>query len=188
MGRTYDNIKPWLTFSILVLLAVIAKAQFSNPGNGVTLDQMNSALASYATNSALTTVQNTIPSALGSIPLGPSGSGGAGSAGTYVPGNATQPQTVQRTTVTTDASGNWSVVFSPGFQSATPVINAIPLNNSTTVPIVCNTATRSQTTQTGHCWQVASQTVALISLTISLAPSNAPVSTPVMIVGAEPTQ
>lgn len=179
MRRIYEYAKPWVVLSTLILLVVVAKAQFNNPAGGVSQSQMTSALA---------VVQATIPTALGTIPLGPNANGSIGSAGTYIPGNATQPQTVQRTTVTTDASGNWTVTFSPGFQSATPSVNAIPLNNSTTVPIVCNVATRSQTTQTGHCWQIASQTVALISLTISLAPTAAPAAIPVMIVGAEPTQ
>lgn len=128
------------------------------------------------------------PTATSSIPSSGNGVGSIGSAGTYIPGNSFSRLAVQRTTVSTDSSGNWSVTFNPGFVSSTPTVNAIPINPSAANPYNCNVLTRSQTTQTGKCWQLSSQSVALISLTISLAPSTAPISTSVMVIGAEPTQ
>lgn len=129
-----------------------------------------------------------VPQPYDAVPPGPSGTGVVGSGQMYVPWNAQQRQTVQRTTVNTDGTGAWSATFNPGFVSSTPTVNVIPLNAGGTVPYICNVLTRSQTTQTGKCWQIASQNVALISLNISLAPASAPGSIPVMIVGAEPTQ
>lgn len=157
----------------------IANAQFSSGGGGVSPQQMNTALDGLAA---------TIPQPSGTVPLQPAGVGVIGSGLNYVPDNAQQRLTVQRTTVAVDASGNWSVTWGTAFQSSTPTVNPIPLNASATSPYICNVTTRSANTATGHCWQVTSQTVALISLTISLAPTLAPLSTSVMVIAAEPTQ
>lgn len=128
------------------------------------------------------------PTASVLVPSGGSGLGTAGSSGTYIPGNAASRLSVQRTTVLTDASGNWSVTWGTAFVSSTPTVNPIPLNPGATTPYNCNVTSRSATAATGHCWQLTSQTVALISLTISLAPSVAPSNVSVMVIGAEPTQ
>src|ERR1700743_161030 len=116
------------------------------------------AITSGVSQAQLNAVAATIPIATNSAPTVPTGTGSIGTPGTYTPPDAAQKLVVQRTTVNTDSSGNWSVTFNPGFQSSAPTINAIPLNNSSN-PMICNVATRSQTTQTGKCWQVTSQTV-----------------------------
>lgn len=144
--------------------------------------------SSGVTQSQLNAVSALIPVPTASVPVPPIGAGSTGTAGFYTPPDAAQKVVVQRTTVNTDANGNWSVTWNTSFVSSTPTINPIPLNTGSTTPYICNVTTRSVNAAAGKCWQVTSQTVGLISLTISLAPSNAPVSVPVMIIGAEPTQ
>jgi len=143
----------------------------------------------YVTLTQLQAVQNAIPQPAASVPSPGTLPGSAGSASTYLRGDAAIPLTVQRTTVTTDASGNWSVTWSKAFVSSSPTVNPIAMNVSATSPFVCNVTTRSSTAATGKCWQLAaSGTVALISLNVSLAPTPAPTTTSVMLIGAEPTQ
>jgi hypothetical protein len=94
---------------------------------------------------------------------------------------------VQRTTTTTNSSGNFTVTWNQSFVSSIPDITVVPLNTSG-IPIICNVTARSQTSASGTCWEIQSQAVALISLTISLAPSAPPVSTTLMVIGADPSQ
>lgn len=142
---------------------------------------VTSATASLAPISA-------IPTPLAAVPPGPNGAGAVGSGLSYVPGNAAQKQTVQRTTVVTDASGNWSVTWNTAFVSSSPVINPQPINATPTNPIACNTTSRSATAAAGKCWTGATNTNALLSLVISLAPTATPANTSIMVIGAEPTQ
>lgn len=133
-------------------------------------------------------LRSQVPQPAGSAPVPPSGAGSIGTPGFYTPPDAAQKVAVQRTTVNTDSSGLWSITWATAFVSSTPTVNPIPLNASAANPYVCNVTSRSATAAAGKCWQTTSNNNAILSLNISLAPSVAPVSTPVMIIGAEPTQ
>lgn len=181
---------------LALVMFLVSCSALAGPSDwiGPTVDptgcSLNQAITYQGPTNALGCVDGSTlgPAATGTIPSSGSSTGSIGSAGTYIPGNAASRIAVQRTTVVTDSSGNWSVTWATPFVSSTPTVNPIPLNPTATTPYNCNVVTRNSTTATGKCWQLTSQTVALISLTISLAPSNAPSSVNVMVIGAEPTQ
>lgn len=139
--------------------------------------------------SALNAVAATIPTPSSTTPSSGSLPGSAGSAATYVRGDFQIPITVQRTTTTTDASGNLTVTWSKSFTSTSPTINIVPINSAGTQPIVCNVKTRSQTSMTGYCWQsgLFSISLATLPLSVNIFSSGAG-SASVMVIGAEPTQ
>lgn len=184
MRKRLSFLLAWVTVSVSLWGVVIfytsrpSNAQVAISG-GVSQDQLDTAIAA---------VTSAIPTPLAAVPPGPAGAGTVGSGLSYVPGNALQKQTVQRTTVTTNSSGVWTVTWATSFISASPTINPIPLNATPTNPIVCNPTARTATTATGQCWTGATNTNALLSLVISLAPTATAANTPVMVIGAEPTQ
>lgn len=153
-----------------------------------TMIAMNAAISPLATSTDLATVSASIPLPSGTVPYGPAGTGTGGVALTYIRGDAAQKQPNQRMTVTTDASGNFSGTWATAFSSSTPIVLAAPLNASLSAPFLCSIGVRSATTVSGKCWQIGAQSVALISLNISLAPAGVPTGTSVMITGSEPTQ
>lgn len=165
------------------LIGGVALAQFSNPGGGVSSDQLNAAISTLQA-----TVMAAIPTPMGAVPPQPNGAGVVGVANSFFPADGAQRQTVQRTTVTTDVNGNWSVGWATAFQSVTPTVNPIPLNPTAAAPYTCNVLTRSANTATGKCWQTASAANGLLGITISLGSTSSPNSTSVMVIGAEPTQ
>ncbi|MCJ2085516.1 hypothetical protein MKK88_05840 [Methylobacterium sp. E-005] len=117
--------------------------------------------------------------------------GTPGSAGCYVPRDATRPTVVQAANVTTDSSGTWSVTWARPFVSSSPVVNPLPVNSGA-LPILCNVAARSGSGASGKCWQSTSTTLpgtlaTLVGLIIS--PFAAPASNAsVMVIAREPTQ
>lgn len=155
------------------------RAQFSGGAGGVTQQQMNDAVA---------TAIALIPTPLVTIPNGPNGTGSIGAAGVYVPGSAMQRQAVQRTVTSTDASGNFSVSWNTSFISSTPTVVVEAGNPGGTLPISCNWFTRTSNNVSGKCWQTATSLVALLGITITIAPSTPSTNTPISVIMAEPTQ
>lgn len=168
----------------LVGAVTVALAQLSGSGSqGISQAYVDNAIANLQS-----TLTSAMPTPLAGVPPGPNGAGVSGSGNSYVPGNAAQKQTVQRTTVLTNSSGVWSVTWNNSFVSSTPVINPQPVNSTPTNPITCNVTSRSATAVSGQCWTGATNNNALLSLVIALAPTSSAANTPVMVFGAEPTQ
>lgn len=154
-----------------------AHAQFSNPGGGVSQDQLNAVAA-------------TIPTPANTVPLGPLLVGSPASNNQFVPSQATQRQGVMRTNVNTDASGNWSVTWGNGFSflSATPTVTIEAGNSAGSNFIGCNWRTRSPTGATGFCQQTNTALISLLGITITVAPTIPTTGTPITVIMAEPTQ
>lgn len=163
-------------FGIALLLTAPAWAQFNGTG-GVDQATLNAAIA---------TVISGLPQPSGVIPPTDTLNGAIGSSTAYMRADAPRPTISQRTTVTTDASGNWSVTWDKSFVSASPIVIPTAINGAAQ-PVSCTVSTRSATTAAGKCWQNSIQAVALISLTISLAPVTF-ASGSVMVLGIEPSQ
>lgn len=128
-----------------------------------------------------------LPQASAMVPPTDTLTGAVGASTAYMRADAPRPTISQRTTITTDASGNWTVTWAKAFNSSTPAVLAIPLNSAAAAPVICNITTRNATTATGKCWQNVTQSVALISLTVSLTPVAYTASS-VMVIGLEPSQ
>ena len=132
-----------------------------------------------------------VPQPCGVVPTADTLMGSAGTAGCYVPKDASRPTSVQAANVSTDGTGAWSVTWARAFASPAPVVNPLPVNTGT-LPILCNVAARSATSASGKCWQSTSTTLpgtlaALVGLLIS--PFAAPASNAaVMVIAREPTQ
>lgn len=159
---------------LCVSLLGVAQAQFSG-GGGVSQAQLNAVIAS-------------MPTPLVTVPPGPSAAGVTGSGLNYVPGNAQQRQAVQRTVANTDASGNFAVTWATSFISSTPTVTVTAGNPSGTNGVICNWQTRSATNVTGKCWQTNTALIALLGITITVAPTIPATSTPISVIMAEPTQ
>jgi hypothetical protein len=166
--------------ALICLFAVNANAQTASYPPGPSQADMLS---------AINALQAQIPTPATSAPSAGSLAGAAGSATTYARSDFQIPITVQRTTTTTDASGNLSVTWNKAFTSSTPTALLVPVNAAGTQPIVCNVKTRSQTGVTGYCWQSNTLTISLAALPLvgNLFPIGA-ATVPVMVIGAEPTQ
>ena len=93
---------------------------------------------------------------------------------------------MQVANVVTAADGSFIVNWAVPFTTSSPYVNAAPVNAGSQ-PIICNVLTRSATQTTGKCWQTQVQAVALISLTVNIAPANASGVT-VAVVGRDQTQ
>lgn len=158
---------------------LVAKADWGGGGGGVSQTYVDTQVA---------TIMAAMPQPLATIPLGPQAAGISGSGLTYVPGNAQQRQAVQRTVTNTDASGNFSVTWVTSFISSTPTVVVEAGNPSGTNAIQCNWQTRSSTNVTGKCWQVNTSLIALLGITITIAPSIPTTNTPISVIMAEPTQ
>jgi hypothetical protein len=115
--------------------------------------------------------------------------GTPGSAGCYVPKDATRPTSVQAANVVTSATdGSWSVTWARPFASSSPVVLPIPVNTGS-LPLVCNVISRSASTATGKCWQSTTTTLSGTLVGLLVNPFGSPAaSAAVMIVGREPTQ
>jgi len=162
---------------------------YLDPSQFATQSQVtNAANAAAAAQTAATNAQSAIPVPSNVTPSSGTLNGAAGSSATYQRGDAAIPITVQRTSVTTDASGNWSVTWNKAFQSSTPYIGLTPQSASGGLAIVCNWVTRTSTTAAGKCWQLTTSRPALLNIDITLAPTATPASTMVSVIGAEPTQ
>ena len=112
-----------------------------------------------------------VPEPCGAVPSADTLMGSTGSAGCYVPKDASRPTSVQAANVMTDGSGAWSVTWARSFTSSAPVVNPLPVNAGT-LPILCNVAARSATSASGKCWQSTSTTLpgtlaALVGLLIA---------------------
>ena len=129
-----------------------------------------------------------VPQPYNAVPPGPNGVGVVGSGNEYVPWNAQQRQAVQRATLNTDASGNWSVTWNTAFISSTPTVSVTAGNPAAVNAITCNWLTRSNTNVTGKCWQTNTALIALLGITITIAPTNPALNTPISVIMAEPTQ
>lgn len=153
----------------------LALAQSMSPAVGVTQQQLSA-------------IQALIPMPAASVPLQPTGTGVVGSQATYLPGDSAQALKVQRTTVTTNSSGIWSVTWGNSFVSSSPVIIPEVVDNSATF-YACKVQTRTASAASGLCQTIGSSgIIALLSLALALPPAAAPAGMSVMVVGAEPTQ
>lgn len=139
-------------------------------------------LAAYAT-----TAQMPVP--CGVVPTADTLLGSPGTAGCYVPKDASRPTSVQAANVITSVTdGSWSVTWARTFVSVAPVIIPIPVNTGT-LPLVCNVVSRSATGATGKCWQSTTTTLSGTLLGLLVNPFGSPAaSAAVMVIGREPTQ
>lgn len=128
------------------------------------------------------------PQPYNAVPPGPTGVGVVGTGDQYIPWNAQQRQAVQRTVALTDGSGNFAISWATSFLSATPTVTVTAGNPGGTNPIVCNWFTRSASGVTGKCWQTNTALIALLGITITVAPTIPATSTPISVIMAEPTQ
>lgn len=104
--------------------------------------------------------------------------------------DATPPTRSRRTTVTTAADGTFSVTWTKALNSATPVVNLVPLNPAGTNQMSCNVQTANASTVTGKCWQIAASLLnlgVLGNVNLSLAPASSSVIS-VYVFAIEPTQ
>lgn len=163
------------TFLLALLLAsvpALAAGPGASPPN----------LSAYATTAQ-------IPAPCAAIPTADTLLGSTGSAGCYVPKDASRPTSVQAANVVTSASdGSWSVTWARPFTSSAPVVLPIPINAGS-LPLVCNVISRSATAATGKCWQSTTTTLSGTLVGLLVNPFGSPAaSAAVMIVGREPTQ
>lgn len=171
-----------LAWLLLTVAVTPAFAQFGGGGGGVSADDVAASIAASAA-----TIMSAMPQASDVIPPTDTLNGAVGASTRFMREDAPRPTISQRTTVTTDVSGNWTVTWAKSFLSSTPVVIPMPVNPSASQPVMCNVTTRSASGATGKCWQNAVQAVALISLTISLTPVNLNAGS-VMVLGIEPSQ
>lgn len=172
-------------------------AQFSGAGSTdmsqfYTKSQVDSAVAA-AVAASQSTVMAAMPLAGDIVPPTDTLTGAIGVSPRYMRQDAPRPTISQRTTTTTDASGNFSVGWAKDFNSSVPTITPTPL--SPTVPkAYCKVNTRDKNTVTGYCWQeniqLATATVLGVSVVIGTGTtiSSNYVSGQVMVVGIEPSQ
>lgn len=160
------------------------------PGATPSAASLGCASGACADAATLSAVQAAMPTPYGSIPPGPTPSGSAGSGNSFLPGNATQITQSRSTTVTTNSSGAFSVTWTVPLNSATPVVNLIPVNPSSTTATICNVSVRSASAVSGQCWTISPTTLSLSIVTAGLVvgPSAAASGIPVMVFAREPTQ
>lgn len=168
-----------ITIACALVFSPPLRAQFSGGGGGVSQADLTAMQA---------TIMAVMPQPLGTVPLGPNAAGVGGSGLSYVPGNAQQRQAVQRTVALTDASGNITVTWATSFLSSTPTVVIEAGNPGGTNGIICNWTARSASGMTGKCWQTVTSLIALLGITITVAPAAPASNTPVSVIMAEPTQ
>ncbi len=134
---------------------------------------------------AVEAIQAMMPQPADIVPPMDTLNGAVGSSVRYMRQDAPRPTISQRTTTAVDGTGSFSVTWAKPFVSSSPAIIVTPLGGSAQ-PATCVATARSATAVSGKCWQNSIQAVALISLTITLAPTA--YSGNVMIVGIEPSQ
>lgn len=140
------------------------------------------------TQAQLDAVIAAMPQPYTGVPLGPNAAGVTANNNLYVPSAAQQRQAVQRTVSTTDASGNFAVTWNTTFLSSTPTVTVTAGNPSGPNGIICNWQTRSSSNVTGKCWQTNTALIALLGITITIAPTAPATNTPISVIMAEPTQ
>lgn len=162
-----------------------ALGQTIGGGSGVTQAYVDTAISNL--NASLTAA---MPTPSMSVPLGPLLLGAGASNNQFVPSAATQRQGVMRTTILTDSSGNWTVTWANGFTfiSSIPTVVTQAGNPAGANTIICNWRTRSATGASGFCQQVNTSLIALLGITITVAPTIPATNTPISVVMAEPTQ
>lgn len=148
----------------------------------------------FATTSALSAVQATIPTPAATVPPMETPPGAVGTAGTYRPGDSVQPRITRAGSCTVSGgagvcTGTWSTAFPSG-----AAINVIftPINPAATLPIECNlTATPTTTTYAAKCWilQTTTLSLAIVTAGLNLAPAAvAPNGTVIQVTGLPVTQ
>ncbi|HIV78080.1 MAG TPA: hypothetical protein H9899_11220 [Candidatus Sphingomonas excrementigallinarum] len=128
-------------------------------------------------SAAIGALQASIPRARTTAPMQEAVGGAAGTAGTYLPGDAQAPRITRAGVVLTSTStGSWSIAWATPL-TATPVTLPIPIN-ATSTPVVCNVATSTATGASGRCWYsrtlpaTLTAVTALVSYDVFGAPAN----------------
>lgn len=115
-------------------------------------------------NAAITAVQAAIPRARTTTPMQEAVGGVAGTAGTYLPGDAQAPRITRAGVVITNSTaGAWTVTWATALPSP-PVTLPIPIN-TTTNPVICNVTTTTATGASGRCWYGRTLPATLAALT-----------------------
>lgn len=113
---------------------------------------------------AISAVQAAIPRARTTTPMQEAVGGVAGTAGTYLPGDAQAPRITRAGVVTTNSTaGTWTVTWATALPSP-PVTLPIPIN-TTTNPVICNVTTTTATGASGRCWYGRTLPATLAALT-----------------------
>ncbi len=172
----------WMLFAALALLvAVPASAQVvtsidpSQVAKKADVDSMRQQVQAAADaaaltvkqsdlNAAIAAVQAAIPRARTTTPMQEAVGGAAGTAGTYLPGDAQVPRITRAGVVTTNSTaGAWAVTWATALPSP-PVTLPIPIN-TTTNPVICNVTTTTATGASGRCWYGRTLPATLTALT-----------------------
>ncbi len=115
-------------------------------------------------NAAITAVQAAIPRARTTTPMQEAVGGVAGTAGTYLPGDAQAPRITRAGVVITNSTaGAWALTWATALPSP-PVTLPIPIN-TTTNPVICNVTTTTATGASGRCWYGRTLPATLTALT-----------------------
>lgn len=123
--------------------------------------------------SDLANMAATIPVAASTLPPVEAPAGAIGAPGTYRPAGAVDVRITRASTVTTDASGNWAVIWSTPLLS-TPVTLPIPINSGSQ-PAICNVTTTTATGATGKCFinQTTVLSLGIVTAGLTLNPTAA---------------
>lgn len=112
-----------------------------------------------------------------------------GSSTDYMRADAVLPRITRAATVTTDATGNWSVTWATPLL-ATPTVLPIAINAGSQ-PVSCNVITRSTTAATGRCWTAQSSllNLGIVTAGLSILPyANSAAGVQVQVIALPPTQ
>lgn len=167
----------WAIGLALVLAPITTQAQTAYPPSVSQAD--------------LSAVQALIPTPAATIPNAEVVGGAAGTAGTYRPGNATQPRITRAANCTLDTNGACSITWATAL-SASPMIVITPVNTAAAQPMSCNTtALPTATAVSIKCWIVQNTllSLAIVTAGINIVPAvTAPSGTVVQITAIPPTQ
>lgn len=160
---------------------------------GISYPPYTDSQAVVAAQQAGMVTQSVLPPVCSSVPNSDSLLGTIGSQPACTPpSDSSRPTAVQRANTTLDSNCNWTVTFQRAFTSSNPIIHANVILSGASSPIPCIVISRSTTVQSGKCFpaQTTALNLSVITAGLTLSPFSVICTngTPVMVVGAEPTQ
>lgn len=156
----------------MIRAAVLALALFAAPAAAqvVVAPPAPASTVDTTARNAAAAAQATADSAAAAVPLPANATppmemvgGQTGSQVRYAREDHTHPRITRAAIVTTDSSGNWSVIWASPLASS-PTVLPVPVN-ATTQPVICNVATRTTTGATGRCWLARTLPATILTLT-----------------------
>lgn len=162
----------------LLLACAPASAQFNSSGR----------TDLTAINSAISTLQSSMPTPCNTVPTADTLNGTAGSGNCFIPATATRPTVIQAATVTTAGDGTWTVTWAKNFSAATYAISTAP-QGDTSIPLLCQATTKSVSAVSGKCWLLGTSvavSVGALPLTVTISASASGIT--MNVIGRELTQ